>query len=113
MKKEFEMLSSDRVTVYVVSFELDAGRLFVTCNCQAGGRGKWCKHKTQLVLRNQASLEVNSRSSDMSVVAEWLIDSKILQLVNEFKVAEVELRKAKENVDRVKNSLDRIAKVGA
>lgn len=113
MKTEFEVMSGDGITVYVVSFELDSGKLYVYCNCQAGSFGKWCKHKTQLVLGDLSGLRNSAQSSDMPEVLEWVKDSKIAQLVSEMRVAEDEMKKAKARMDRARKNLEKIAKEGA
>lgn len=113
MKKEFEMMSSDGITVYIVSFELDSGKLHIYCNCQAGSWGKWCKHKTQLVLGDLSGLRNSAQSSEMQEVLEWVKDSKVAQLVSEMQVAEDGMKKAKARVDSVRKSLEKIAKEGA
>ena len=113
MKKEFEVMSSDGIRVYVVSFELDFGKLYVYCNCQAGSWGKWCKHKMQLVLGDLSGLRNSAQSSDMPEVLEWVKDSKIAQLVSEMQVADDEMKKAKARMDRTRKNIEKIAKEGA
>lgn len=113
MKKEFEIMSSDGVAVYVVSFELDSGKLHVYCNCHAGTWGKWCKHKAQLVLGDLSGLRNSAQSSDMLEILEWVKHSKIAQLVSEMQMAEDEMKKVKARIDRARKNLEKIAKEGA
>lgn len=113
MKTEFEVMSSDGVTVYVVSFELDSGKLYVYCNCQAGSRGNWCRHKKQLALGDLSGLQNESQSSEMPKVLEWVRDSKIAQLISEMHMAEDEMQKAKVRMDRAKKELEKAMREGA
>lgn len=110
MKKEFEVMSSDGITFYVVSFELDSGKLYVYCNCQAGSFGKWCKHKAQLVLGDLSGLRNSAQASDIPEILEWVKDSKIAQFVSEMQVAESEMKKAKTRMDRARKNLEKIVK---
>ena len=113
MKTEFEVMSSDGITVYVVSFELDSGKLHIYCNCQAGSRGNWCKHKKQLALGDLSGLRNESQSSEMPKVLEWVRNSKLTQFISEMQVAEDEMQKAKARIDRAKKELEKAAREGA
>lgn len=113
MKKEFEVMSSDGSKFYVVSFEFDSGKLRIYCNCEAGGRSKWCKHKTQLVLGNLSCLRNNAQSSDIQNALEWVENSKLAQLVGEIHLAEDEMKKAKVRKDRATKQLEKAAREGA
>ncbi len=112
MKKELEVASSDGVSVYIVSFEFDSGKLFVYCNCQAGSFGKWCKHKTRLVMGDLSGLRNSAQLNDMPEVLEWVNDSRIAPLVSEMQAAEDEIKKAKARMDKAKKELEKFAREG-
>lgn len=113
MIKKFQVASSDGVSVYVVSCELDAGKLYVYCDCQAGGFGKWCKHKAQVVLGELPNSRNSSASSDISTVLEWVNNTQIAELIGEIQRAEDEIKKAKTRIDQAKKILEKVVKNGA
>jgi hypothetical protein len=113
MKKEFEIMSSDGVAFYVVSFELDSGKFYVYCDCQAGSRGKWCKHKSQLVLGDLSGLRNSAQSIDIPEILKWVKDSNMGQLLSEIQMAEDEMIKAKARMDKARKNLEKLAREGA
>ena len=113
MRKTFEVMSSDGVMTYFVSFELVSDKLYVGCNCQAGSFGKWCRHKTQLVLGDLSCLRDNIQSNDAYEVLEWVKNTKIAQLVGEIQMAEIEMQKAKVRKEKATKQLERVSREGA
>ena len=109
MKKEFEVLSSDGVTTYVVEFLLESGKLHVYCGCPAGMLGKWCKHKMRLISGDVSGV---LGVADFVEVHNWLRNSEFPQLLDEMKLAEGEMQVAKTKMDNLKKALEKAAKKG-
>lgn len=111
MKKEFEVMSSDGVSTYVVEFSLESGKLHVYCSCPAGVLGKWCKHKMWLISGDVSGV-VGSGATDIVEVQGWIRNSEFPRLLGEIKLAENEMQAAKIKMDNVKKALEKAAQKG-
>lgn len=111
MKKGFEVRSSDGVTMYVVAFSLESGKLRVHCGCPAGVLGKWCKHKMRLISGDVSGV-LGSGAADMVEVLGWIRNSEFPRLLDEMKLAEGEMQAAKTKMDNVKKALEKAAQKG-
>lgn len=112
MKKEFEVLSSDGVTTYVVEFSLESSKLHVYCSCPAGALGKWCKHKMRLISGDVSGAIETSRLVDFVEVQSWVRNSEFPRLLDEIKSAEEEIQSAKTKMNNVKKALEKAAHNG-
>jgi len=112
MKKEFEVLSSDGVTTYVVEFSFESGKLHVYCGCPAGVLGKWCKHKMQLISGDVSGAINTSSVADLVEVQNWVRSSEFPRLLNAIKSAEEEMQLAKTKMNNVKKALEKAAQKG-
>jgi len=102
MDKCFSVLSSNGATVYKVVFEMIENKLTVRCDCEAGVRGKHCKHKSNLLLGNYTD------SDDYREVMGWVRQSPIHELLAKVTLSEVELDEKKRQLDRLKRSLEKV-----
>lgn len=112
MKRELVVGSSDGVTTYVVEFSLESGKLSIYCGCPAGILGKWCKHKMKLVSGDVSGVLGTSGEDDFVEVQNWVGKSEFPRLLDEMKLAEVEMQTAKTKVDNVKKALEKAAQKG-
>lgn len=112
MKKEFEVLSSDGVTTYVVEFSFEFGKLHIYCSCPAGVLGKWCKHKMQLISGDVSGVMDTSSVADFVEMQNWIRSSEFPRLLDALKSAEEEMQSAKTKMNNVKKELEKAAKKG-
>jgi hypothetical protein len=112
MKKEFNILSSNGITPYVVEFSFESGKLYVSCSCPAGVLGKWCKHKMQLISGDVSGAINTSSVADFVDVQNWVRNSEFPRLLDEIKSAEDEMQSAKTKINNVKKMLEKAAKNG-
>lgn len=112
MKKEFEVLSSDGVTTYILEFSDDTQKLYVYCNCPAGKLGKWCKHKLKLISGDDSMLVGSSKLADFIEVRNLIKNTKFQQLLDTLKVAEEEIQLAKAKMNKAKKALEKASQNG-
>ena len=92
---------------YHVVFRLEDGDLYAECNCEAGLRGMYCKHRLR-ILDGEATDIVSENIGDIGTVSKWLKGTKLesaLKAVweHEEAVAEAQrgLRLAKKGLARI------------
>lgn len=112
MKEEFEVRSSDGISVYIVEFSLETSKLQVFCGCPAGVLGKWCKHKMQLISGDFSEVLGSTQVAGIDEVKNWVRNSEFPRLLVEMKLADEEMQAAKTRLDIVKKILEKSAKKG-
>jgi hypothetical protein len=93
--------AASREEPYAVSFELRKGRLFIECECAAGERKQWCKHKLAFA-RGDASFlyqvphapgervmngSGHTNEEEYERAREWIANSPLPKLVEEWEAA--------------------------
>lgn len=101
MDKCFNVLSSNGVTVYTVVFELVESKLTVRCDCEAGARGKLCRHKSNLLLGNYID------SDDYREAMSWVRQSPLQELLEKVTLSEEEFDNKKKQLEKSKRSLEK------
>jgi DNA polymerase-3 subunit epsilon len=62
--------------IYGITARRTAGKLRVSCTCQAGQNRNWCKHRTSLVDRDVSNL-LSENVLDVKKLAEWAVDVEV------------------------------------
>lgn len=106
MKKELSVKSSDGARNYLVEFLLENGKLYISCSCEGGKRGNWCKHRESLITNNMSGLSADLDVDDLNELRNWISTSEFPRLL-----ARIEL--AKDELDSAKKALSMAAKKGA
>lgn len=103
MDFDFVALSSDGVTQYPIRVVCDADKISISCGCRAGSFNQLCRHILAVVSGNGRDVGVAQECCDqLSLVFD---KSAALNLYQNMHVAEVELAKAKKNLDFAKKLL--------
>ena len=96
---------------YQVVFEIDEN-IRVNCSCDAGKIGKLCKHKTGLLSGDHGMLYDLAEVPILDNLMTFIKRSTYSQLNSELETAEKSFDTAKNNVKKVKHSLELALKDG-
>ncbi|OAJ94151.1 hypothetical protein [Vibrio bivalvicida] len=96
--KEVEVIGSAAEPYTIILKSHDDG-VSVACNCKAGTFGKLCKHKIQVV---------KEELSASSMFSQRLSDAGYSELISDISSLEVELARAKRNLDKKKKLLTKL-----
>lgn len=109
---DFEVLSSDGSSVYVVSVERQGDKVLAACTCKAGKFGQLCKHQIG-ILSGQDDLLASS-DEDLRMKLKELVsqiaDTACASYVAEYLSAVAGLDEQKKRRDRAKRNLERTLK---
>lgn len=105
MKKELLVKSSDGARDYLLEFLFENGILRISCSCEGGKRGCWCKHREALVTGDTSGLSSPLDIDDLNELRSWINKSEFPRLL-----ARIEL--AKNELDEAKRALATAAKKG-
>lgn len=108
----FEVLGSDGSTVYIVTVEMNDGKVRASCTCRAGELGKLCKHQIG-ILSGQTDLLVspnNEVKDELNKFVSQISDTECAGFVAEMFAADAELKEQKSRLDHAKRNLERALK---
>lgn len=108
----FEVLSSDGSTVYIVTVEMYNGKVRASCTCRAGELGKLCKHQIG-ILSGQTNFLVspeNEVKDELNRFVSQITDTECACFVAEILAADAELKEQKRRLDRAKRNLEKSLK---
>jgi SWIM zinc finger len=89
---------------YRVIFERKYAEVRAFCTCAAGQNGLYCKHRIHL-LQGVVDEMVAGDLEKLSVLADWLRDSRLGFAVQQFDAAELALEQAKRRVSNARKAL--------
>lgn len=112
MEKIILVKSSSSNKPYTVVVSSKETGLSVSCDCPAGKRGKYCKHKAAIILADDKILYDEDQRDSFNVVKKWLSQSAYLSLTQELQLYEKELEVVKKNVSRQKEKIARLMREG-
>ena len=113
MSVDFEVLSSDGSTVYVVSVERQNDKVLASCTCKAGEFGQLCKHQIG-ILSGQDDLLASSDEDVRMKIREFvsqIADTACASYVAEYLSAVAGIEEQKKRKDRAKRNLEKALKL--
>ena len=100
---EFEVQGS-AAEPYKVIFELDGSNMNAFCNCPAGSKGQYCKHRFG-IMRGETKGIVSINSADAEIIPSWLPGTDVEEALSQLAEAEHELAKIKKRVSAAKKGI--------
>ena len=97
---------------YLVTFRFDNDRLFVSCNCQAGRYGKFCKHKWGLLRGVESFLYDENQYDDLEKISNWVQKSQYFDLIVKMSKANAVLEKINKDIKSIKKEVEKAMKHG-
>ncbi len=94
--------SSSQEEPYEVTVSLDLNILAIHCTCAAGEWGKYCKHKTAVVLGDTTALHGGGQSQSFEKARQWIIESQLPKLFEEIAEAEKKAAAATVHAKKIK-----------
>jgi uncharacterized Zn finger protein len=107
MKIEVLLKSSSQPEPYEVAVIAEAGTLSVHCTCPAGEWGKYCKHKTAMVLGDASALYGDDQAQRFAEARKLIAASTLPALFAEIADAE---KKAAAATAFAKKTKEKVAK---
>lgn len=106
---DFDVLSSDGSTVYLVSVERQGDRVLASCTCKAGDFGQLCKHQIGILSGQDDLLAPSDEDVRMklSELVSQISDTKCASYVTEYLSAVAGLDEQKKRRDRAKRNLEK------
>lgn len=104
MDKIIFLVSGSTPEPYIVEFQKKGAELLAFCNCQAGSNGKYCKHRSDILLGKSDSI-VSDNLSMVPTVQEWLKGSTLELIQNQLQEAEELVEKAKKAEKKIRVKL--------
>lgn len=101
MKKELLVKSSDGARDYLVEFIFENGMLLISCSCEGGKRGNWCKHRGALITGDMSSLSTHVDIDELNELSSWINKSEFPRLLARIESAKNELDEAKKALRKV------------
>jgi uncharacterized Zn finger protein len=112
MTVDFEVLSSDGSTIYVVSVERQGDKVLASCTCKAGDFGQLCKHQIGMLSGQDDLLASSDEKVRMRLreVVSQIADTECASYVTEYLSAVAGLDEQKKRRDRAKRNLEKTLK---
>lgn len=89
---------------YIVEFQKKGTELLAFCNCQAGSNGKYCRHRSDILLGKNDSI-VSDNQLMIPMVQEWLKGSTLELIQTQLQEAEALVEKAKKAEKKIRAKL--------
>ncbi len=106
-KIEFSVQGSAKEPYKVEFYKEENNEFKALCNCPAGKKGQYCKHRF-LILSNDSRGIVSNNTEDVKTVSSWLKGSKIEKAMDDLvKLEEIEYLAKQET----KNAKKQLAKI--
>lgn len=112
MQLTLEAKSSSGDSYYEVKFHHEDGKLQVFCSCAAGEKGRFCKHKWQLLSGNSAMLHRPEQEEDLQQVVAWVENSDFKHLYDMVNELELEVEVLKKQIKSEKKNVERRMREG-
>jgi len=112
MQPTLNAKSSSGDSYYEVKFHHEDGKLKVFCSCAAGEKGRFCKHKWQLLSGNSDMLHNPEQLEDLQKVVTWVKDSDFKRLYDKVNELELELEVIKKQIKAEKKNVERRMREG-
>jgi hypothetical protein len=90
--------------IYQINFSQITGGVKVTCNCQAGQTGMFCRHRLQLLAGDFSELQDQSKIEELNEVLNWEEFNEIKKNMTEL----YEVEKKIAELDRIKTKLKKL-----
>jgi uncharacterized Zn finger protein len=112
MSMDFDVLSSDRSTLYVVTVDKQGDKVLASCTCKAGEFGQLCKHQIGILSGQDGLLMSSDEAARMKlrVFVMQIADTECASLVAEYQSAVAGLEEQKKRRERAKKSLEKTLK---
>lgn len=103
MKIEF-LVQGSAVEPYKVTFQKTGQHLSVFCTCPAGIYGKYCKHRISILNGSMEGI-VSDNVQEVKTIVDLLVGTDVKDALEEFKLAEIEIERAKKNLEASKKNI--------
>ncbi|MFH1820855.1 MAG: hypothetical protein ABH852_00210 [Methanobacteriota archaeon] len=110
MKASFLARSSSKPTPYHVVIEFDGAAVAVHCDCEAGARAQYCKHKAAVILGHPSMLFDSSQSPELARTSSMLRTTPLFSIVSQIAELEALLEKTKGQITSLKKAAARSMK---
>lgn len=109
---DFEVLSSDGLSIYVVTVQKSGDNVLATCTCKAGEFGQLCKHQIGILSGQDDGLASSDQSVRMRLneLISQIADTECANHVAEYLLAVDGFEKQKKRRDRAKRNLEKTLK---
>lgn len=109
---DFEVLSSDGSSVYIVSVERLGDKVLATCTCKAGEYGQLCKHQIGILSGQDGFLASSDEDVRMKLnkFVSQIADTVCANYVAEYLSAVTGFEEQKKRRDRAKRNLEKTLK---
>lgn len=91
---------------YKVTFSKEGNNLTAFCTCPAGENGQYCKHRFRILSGDSTGIS-SGNLEEAKMVASWLAGTDVEVALKQVKEAEFLLRKAEQEVSKLKKNLAR------
>lgn len=91
---------------YEVKFIKIEGKLNAYCNCPAGEKGTYCKHRINILSGSHEAI-VSDNISEVKTIKDWLIGTQLEVTLAEYKEAEKAAETAKKRLSSAKKKLSK------
>lgn len=110
MITSFLARSSSKPTPYHVVVQFDGGAVTVHCDCEAGTRGQYCKHKAAIILGQCSVLFDGSQAPELASVSSFLRATPLFQIVSDIAELDALVEKTKSTIASLKKAAARSMK---
>ena len=101
------LVQGSSVEPYQVEFVKNQDKLNAYCNCPAGNKGTYCKHRINILNGNSEGI-VSNNIEEVQIIRSWLINTELEAILLEYKEAEQIAETAKKKLSSVKKKLSKI-----
>jgi hypothetical protein len=110
MTTSFLAQSSSKPTPYHVVVQSDGAAVAILCDCEAGARGQYCKHKAAVVLGQSSILFDTSQEPELARVSSVLRTTPLFGIVSQIAELDAHLEKTKGQIASLKKAAARSMK---
>jgi uncharacterized Zn finger protein len=110
MTTSFLARSSSKPTPYHVVVQSDGAAVTVHCDCEAGARGQYCKHKAAVVLGQSSVLFDGSQEAELARTCSVLRATPLFGIVSEIAELDALLERTKGRIASLKKAAARSMK---
>ena len=113
MTTSFLARSSSKPTPYNVLIESDGAAVGVHCDCEAGARAQYCKHKAAVILGQPSVLFDSSQAPELARTSSTLRATPLFGIVSQIAELEALLAETKGQIASLKKAAARSMKEGS
>ncbi|MCG8408924.1 MAG: SWIM zinc finger family protein, partial [Phycisphaerales bacterium] len=99
-------VSGSTGTPYQITAYKNLNNLTLKCDCAAGQKGGWCKHRMALLAGDITNL-TSGNSDDVQILADWSVGTDVEQALRELEIADQAASTANKRLKAAKKALAR------